>query len=121
MQVFIDTNILINSLKDSGVLKKRDRYFINPIVYSETLYGILYCGKEPRELDRHLQTHGVKVVDISRETATLYTKRKLELNRQGTPLEDNDLLIASSCLEHGLPLLTNNTKHFKRVRGLELK
>ena len=31
-----------------------------------------------------------------------------------------DLLIAGCCLASGLPLLTRNTAHFSRVRGLKL-
>jgi len=46
---------------------------------------------------------------------------KAELEEKGEPLDDLDLQIASIALEHNLPLATNNTKHFKRVKDLRLE
>jgi predicted nucleic acid-binding protein len=38
----------------------------------------------------------------------------------GEPLDDLDLQIASIAMETNSSLLTNNTKHFKRVSGLQI-
>jgi tRNA(fMet)-specific endonuclease VapC len=46
---------------------------------------------------------------------------KAELEERGEPLDDLDLQIASIALEQGLPLATNNTKHFKRIGSLKLE
>ena len=45
---------------------------------------------------------------------------KAELEAKGEPLDNLDLQIASIAIENDLPLLTNNTGHFKRVSGLHL-
>jgi len=45
---------------------------------------------------------------------------KAELEAKGGPLDNLDLQIASIAIENDLPLLTNNTRHFKRVSGLHL-
>ena len=45
---------------------------------------------------------------------------KADLEAKGEPLDDLDLQIASIAIENNSPLLTNNTKHFKRVSGLRL-
>lgn len=45
---------------------------------------------------------------------------KAELEKQGEPLDDMDLQIASIALENDLPLVTNNTRHFNRLNGLRL-
>jgi tRNA(fMet)-specific endonuclease VapC len=45
---------------------------------------------------------------------------KAELEARGEPLDDLDLQIASIAIETNSALLTNNTKHFKRVSGLQL-
>lgn len=45
---------------------------------------------------------------------------KAELEARGRPLDDLDLQIASIAIETNSLLLTNNTKHFKRVSGLRL-
>jgi tRNA(fMet)-specific endonuclease VapC len=46
---------------------------------------------------------------------------KAALEEQGEPLDDLDLQIASIALVHDLPLATNNTKHFKRVKDLRIE
>ena len=46
---------------------------------------------------------------------------KAELEASGTPLADADLLIAATALEHGMTLVTGNTKHFARIPGLQLE
>jgi tRNA(fMet)-specific endonuclease VapC len=43
---------------------------------------------------------------------------KAELEARGEPLDDLDLQISSIAIETNSTLLTNNTKHFKRVSGL---
>jgi tRNA(fMet)-specific endonuclease VapC len=45
---------------------------------------------------------------------------KAELEARDEPLDDLDLQIASIAFETNSTLLTNNTKHFKRVSGLRL-
>jgi tRNA(fMet)-specific endonuclease VapC len=45
---------------------------------------------------------------------------KAELEARGEPLDDLDLQIASIAIENNFPLVTNNSKHFKRVDGLQL-
>jgi predicted nucleic acid-binding protein len=45
---------------------------------------------------------------------------RAELEARGKPLDDLDLQIASIAIENNFPLVTNNTKHFKRVDGLQL-
>ena len=45
---------------------------------------------------------------------------KAELEARGEPLDDLDLQIASIAIETNSALLTNNTKHFKRVSELHL-
>ena len=42
------------------------------------------------------------------------------LHRNGTLITDADILIAATALVFDLPLVTNNTGHFSRVRGLSL-
>ena len=43
-----------------------------------------------------------------------------DLHRRGDLIGDADILIASTALENGLTLVTNNENHFKRVPGLTL-
>ena len=44
-----------------------------------------------------------------------------DLYRRGELIGDADILIASTALEHGLTLVTNNTAHFARIPALQLE
>lgn len=43
-----------------------------------------------------------------------------DLRRAGLRIGLPDTLIAATALDYGLPLVTDNTEHFKRVRGLKV-
>lgn len=43
-----------------------------------------------------------------------------DLRRQGTPVDDTDLLIAGVALEYNLTLVTNNLRHFGKIQRLTL-
>ena len=120
MTKFLDSNILIDVLKGKTKLKKSENYFISPIVYAEVLYGLLYIDKKASQFDNFLEKNQIEIVQVGRKTAETYTKIKLVLNKKGMPLEDNDLLITASCLEYGLPLVTENLKHFMRIKKLKI-
>jgi tRNA(fMet)-specific endonuclease VapC len=42
------------------------------------------------------------------------------LIRQNMHIGIKDTFLAATCLAHGLPLLSVNTRHFERIPGLEL-
>jgi predicted nucleic acid-binding protein len=47
--------------------------------------------------------------------------RRATLERVGTPIGPNDLLIAAHALALGLPVVTNNEREFRRVPGLQIE
>jgi tRNA(fMet)-specific endonuclease VapC len=44
-----------------------------------------------------------------------------DLKQAGTKLEDNDILIAATAMSFGETLISDNTKHFERIKGLKLE
>lgn len=52
----------------------------------------------------------------ARRAATLHP----ELIHRNEDIGVKDVLIAAVCLEHSLPILTLNERHFSRVPGLEV-
>lgn len=54
---------------------------------------------------------------IADKTAELYA----QLRKQGTPVDDIDLLIAGTALTHQRVMITNNTKHFERIPNLQVE
>ena len=61
------------------------------------------------------------ILPFDESAARRFGRLKADLEATGEPLDDLDLQIASTALENNLPLLTNNTKHFKRIEGLQLQ
>jgi tRNA(fMet)-specific endonuclease VapC len=53
----------------------------------------------------------------ARRAATM----RVALARSGTPIGPYDTLIAATALEHGLTLVTHNTREFERVEGLAVE
>ena len=54
------------------------------------------------------------------ETARTFGKLRASLRRTGELIDNFDLLIAATCLSHGMTLLTGNIRHFKRIPGLNI-
>jgi predicted nucleic acid-binding protein len=60
---------------------------------------------------------GVDEMDV--ETLNKAAGIYAALKKVGRLIEDSDILIAASCIAHGHTLITNNTRHFERVDGLQ--
>ena len=61
------------------------------------------------------------IVGITRSTIEAFTDVKMALELKGERVEDFDLLIAATALSLNYTLVTNNTKHYKRIEGLQLE
>lgn len=60
------------------------------------------------------------VLPYDRLIARRWAELKVEVESKGNALEINDLWIAATALRHGIPLATNNRRHFERVPDLQL-
>ena len=61
------------------------------------------------------------VPDFDRDAARIYGSLRADLERAGTMIGPNDLMIASIALAHGLTLVTHNAAEFARVPGLKVE
>lgn len=55
------------------------------------------------------------------QAATLAGEARARLERAGTPIGANDLLIAAHALALDVPVVTNNEREFRRVPGLRIE
>ena len=62
----------------------------------------------------------VQVWDLQADAAEVFGALKAELESDGHGLDDFDLGIAACALVHNLTLVSHNSAHFARVRGLRL-
>lgn len=123
----IDTNICIYFIKGKFDLKRKfekadpNNCFISEITLAELKFGIENSEKKEKNqkaLDNFLT--GIKVIPIF-HSLDLYAKEKARLRKQGTPIDDFDLLIGVTSIAHNLTMVTNNTDHFNGFKGIVLE
>ena len=94
MKIHIDTNTFSyakrGNLSAQSILKKAEGILISPIV-----------------------------IEIGDMTAEHYSNIFLQLKISGKPIPTNDIWIAASAMENGMPLATFD-KHFSNIQGLLL-
>jgi tRNA(fMet)-specific endonuclease VapC len=61
-----------------------------------------------------------EICELDKGASEIFAKEKARLKKRGLIIADMDLMIASIAIAHGLPLVTNNHKHFERIKGLRL-
>ena len=92
-------------------------------VSSITAYELIYGAfrKASPKLVRwlHLFLHKFTVVEWTGDDAILCGKLRAELEKEGTPIAQDDLMIATSALNQKAILVTNNIEHFRRIRNLQ--
>jgi tRNA(fMet)-specific endonuclease VapC len=123
----IDTNIAIYYLKGRFNLNEKfeevftENCFISEITLAELKFGVENSQK-PEKNRKALEDFlsGIKVLPIFHSLDT-YAKEKARLRKAGTPIDDFDLLIGVTSVTHGLIMVTNNTSHFKGIKGIILE
>ncbi|MEQ1731918.1 MAG: PIN domain-containing protein [Vicinamibacterales bacterium] len=88
------------------------------IVAAELRFGVAKSGS--RKLDRQLDAIlGVlPILPFETPAEQRYAEVRSRLERAGSPIGANDLLIAAHALALDLVLVTANAREFKRVKGL---
>ncbi len=128
MSYLIDTDIIIYSIK--GNLKVRQRIAeketipkaISIITYGELLYGAKKSSQaEKNSAIIYRLAEIFPIVGISRSVIEAFADVKVALERKGEKISDMDLLIASTALSLNYTLVSNNVRHYERIRGLKLE
>jgi tRNA(fMet)-specific endonuclease VapC len=95
---------------------------ISVITKSELLFGVEISPRRRQDeaaLAAFLRYP--EVLDFPDEASGHYAKIRADLKTHGTMIGANDLLIAAHARSLGLTLITNNTREFRRVRGLSIE
>jgi len=128
MKYLLDTNICVYWLKGNEKLEQKilsvgiDNVALSFINISELYYGAYKSQRTQSNLNLIRQLTGqLNVVESDEAISEIFGQLKAELEVAGTIIDDADLFIAACAKVHGLILVTNNVKHFKRVKGLKLE
>ena len=104
--------------------KATENLSISTIVYAELCYGIENSESQKKQVRWHqlaLFLQPLKISAWDEPSALQYGSIRAILKRQGTPIGNNDLLIAAHALSSNATLVTNNVREFNRVPGLTIE
>ena len=123
----LDTDTVIYALKGQrDVMRNLALHADDPLGVSViTLMELYYGAFRSRQVAGNLAKvrsleKAVQVWDLQADAAEVFGALKAQLESDGTRLDDFDLGIAACALVHNLTLVTHNSAHFARVRGLRL-
>jgi tRNA(fMet)-specific endonuclease VapC len=128
MAYLIDTNIIIYSIKgyktvqDNFIKNENVPKMISVITYGELLFG----AKKSKNVEKNLAViYRIKeifpIIDVDKAVIETYSGLKANMQKNGTIVDDMDLLIASTALTMNYILVSNNEKHFNKIDGLQIE
>ena len=130
MNYTIDTNIITALMKnDEGVKRKLQEMvfygkevFINGISYYEIKRGLLAANATTQLniFDKICKKLGILLLD-NRGIFDIASEIYADLKQRGELITDADILIAAIALTQNLILVSDNTKHFQRIRDITLE
>ena len=120
----IDTNAVIAYREGISevckLIDEADMIILPVTVLGELLYGALNSTKAKmnEQVIQKFASHSL-VIQVDEAVAARYANVRFNLKKKGTPIPENDIWIASACLELEVPLLSHDG-HFNFVDGLKL-
>jgi tRNA(fMet)-specific endonuclease VapC len=92
--------------------------FISEITLAELKYGVELSGR----INENTQLVNEFVEQISIlpifNSLSIFAREKARLKNEGCLIDDFDLLIGCSAIANSLILVTDNEKHFNRIKGI---
>lgn len=129
MTYFLDTNVISYILNGNINVKNRieelilqdNNISVTIFAYYEIKRGLLSVGATAKFecFDNFVKVCNLVNVDIS--TFDLASQIYAQLKQTGNLIEDADLLIGVSALEHNAILITNNANHLQRIPNLQIE
>ncbi|MCY0895042.1 MAG: type II toxin-antitoxin system VapC family toxin [Alicyclobacillaceae bacterium] len=129
MLYMLDTNICIYLIKRrSNELFKRMRVFrtgeivVSVVTVAELQYGVSKSEhKERNQAALEAFLLPLEIANFSLDETVVYGNVRAELERRGQTIGPLNTMIAAHALSLDVPLVTNNTREFERVKGLRVE
>lgn len=128
LQYLLDTNIISELVRNpQGIIKDRiavigeDAICTSIIVSSELHFGVEKKGSN--RLRNQLETilSALVILPLEEPADRQYAVLRSNLEKTGTPVGPNDMLIAAQAISLGLTLVTANIREFSLVQGLAVE
>ncbi|MBU2052183.1 MAG: type II toxin-antitoxin system VapC family toxin [Patescibacteria group bacterium] len=126
MRYLLDTSTVVNFLRGKKLIDEtviKGGAAVSIITQAELFYGAIKSAQSKKNLDLvkgFIKDLEIATVNLSEPIILSYARLKTSLEKQGKKLDEFDLLIAASALENNLALVTDNARHFDRVKGLRI-
>ncbi len=121
--MLVDTDVLIwymrGNEKALRAIEGLDGFSMSVVTYIEIVQG-LRSKAELNTLRNFLQNRSVALLPIT-ESISSHAMFLVEQHHFRHYLGLSDALIAATAVNHGLPLMTANTKHYRIIKNLILK
>lgn len=123
----LDTDIVVFFLRNKkniaehlALLSPND-IFVSEVTVAELEYGNRCSGRYEENkwmVDRFLSS--VNIVPFS-DAIHLYAEERYRLRMLGQSIEDFDLLIGCTAVSDNLIMVTNNAKHYSRIKDIRIE
>jgi tRNA(fMet)-specific endonuclease VapC len=103
-------------------VKEKSKIVVSAITYAEMRYGAI-GSKAPKKIEGMINSFIRRldaVLPWDSDAIDRTVEIRKELARRGTPIGQNDAAIAGHALSSNSILVTNNTREFSRVDGLQI-
>ena len=127
MRYLLDTNIVSHLLRDPhGKIADRIRAVgeesicTSIVVTAELRYGVAKKTSPMLAAQLEAVLSALETLPLEAPADQAYGRIRTQLEREGTPIGGNDLLIAAQALSLGYTLVTDNEREFRRVEGLSI-
>lgn len=122
--VVLDTNIVVGHFRNAGKFDaelREHQLFLPHIVIAELLAGAFKSARPDhhRSLVETFLTTTTQLATTF-ETTKFYGRVWADLANSGKMIPQNDIWIAALCIQHQLPLVTQDA-HFGNVDGLQVE
>ena len=128
LRYMLDTNICIYIIKNKPTeLRERfnegaDELSLSTIALAELYFGVENSARRVQNQQEINQFIGrLTVLEFSAAAAVHYGQIRVALQRAGRVAGPNDMLIGAHARSEGLVLVTNNTREFQRIPGLQVE
>jgi tRNA(fMet)-specific endonuclease VapC len=125
--MLLDTNICIHIInaKPPAVLERFQEFRMGEIglcsvVAAELAFGVAKSGSARNRQALEMFLAPLTVLPFDEAAVWSYGDLRADLERRGTPIGSLDTLIAAHALSLRATLVTNNTREFSKVPGLQL-
>lgn len=125
----LDTNIVAYLMKGmhgigeklESLLEEGNKIIINPITYYEICRGLISAESTSKLQVFRKICEAFGVSEFSKQAWDKAAAIYADLRAKGELVEDADIFIAAICICNSYVLVTNNEKHFQRIKDLTIE